>query len=246
MGRFRMAIRFAGRSTKFFPDWKRDCARPRYRAPEGIASIAVDGWAVDYVRLNQRGQPLGQPFCYRDERSVRSKDAVDQIARPHWMFVHTGAQPLRINTIYQLLADVASGIDPHAPWVCLPEYVLYYLGGRRVAEFTNATHTGLVDLETGDWSEPLLTSAQHPSRLSPSHRSHRSSDRKASRASHRSRAISRHPTNPARLPRHCFGNRRHPCAARTDCLYLFRNMVARWHSHAEVDYDTRSNGRRFH
>jgi rhamnulokinase len=72
------------------------------------------------------------------------------------MFVHTGAQPLRINTIYQLLADVASGIDPHAPWVCLPEYVLYYLGGRRVAEFTNATHTGLVDLETGNWSEPLL------------------------------------------------------------------------------------------
>ena len=59
-------------------------------APEGIASIAVDGWAVDYVRLNQRGQPLGQPFCYRDERSVRSKDAVDQIARSaldvcsHW------------------------------------------------------------------------------------------------------------------------------------------------------------------
>ena len=125
-------------------------------APEGIASIAVDGWAVDYVRLNQRGQLLGQPFCYRDERSVRSKDAVDQIVPPHWMFVHTGAQPLRINTIYQLLADVASGIDPHAPWVCLPEYVLYYLGGRRVAEFTNATHTGLVDLETGNWSEPLL------------------------------------------------------------------------------------------
>jgi rhamnulokinase len=125
-------------------------------APEGIASIAVDGWAVDYVRLNQRGQPLGQPFCYRDERSVRSKDAVDQIARPNWMFVHTGAQPLRINTIYQLLADVAGGIDPHAPWVCLPEYVLYYLGGRRVAEFTNATHTGLVDLETRNWSEPLL------------------------------------------------------------------------------------------
>jgi len=108
------------------------------------------------VRLNNNGHPLHQPFCYRDERSVQSKEAADQMAHPHWMFVHTGAQPLRINTVYQLLADRAAGIDPHARWVCLPEYVLHHLGGRRVAEYTNATHTGLVDIETCDWSEPLL------------------------------------------------------------------------------------------
>jgi len=125
-------------------------------APEGIASIAVDGWAVDYVRLDKNDKPIREPFCYRDERSILSKDAADKLARPDWMFVHTGAQPLRINTIYQLLADKAAGIDIHAPWVCLPEYVLHHLGGRRVAEYTNATHTGLVDIETGDWSEPLL------------------------------------------------------------------------------------------
>lgn len=125
-------------------------------APEGIASIAVDGWAVDYVRLNKTGQPLRVPFCYRDERTIRSKEFADHLADPHTMFVRTGAQPLRINTVYQLLADSTAGIDPHAPWVCLPEYVLYHLGGRRVAEYTNATHTGMVDIQTGDWSEPLL------------------------------------------------------------------------------------------
>ena len=36
-------------------------------APEGIASIAVDGWAVDYVRLGADGRALANPFCYRDE-----------------------------------------------------------------------------------------------------------------------------------------------------------------------------------
>jgi len=136
-------------------------------APEGIASIAVDGWAVDYVRLDMDGQPLRKPFCYRDERTILSKKAADKLARPHWMFVHTGAQPLRINTVYQLLADSASGIDIHAPWVCLPEYVLYRLGGRRVAEYTNATHTGLVDIETGDWSEPLLRLLKIPKNSLP-------------------------------------------------------------------------------
>jgi rhamnulokinase len=72
------------------------------------------------------------------------------------MFARTGAQPLRINTVYQLLADPAAGLDPCAPWLNLPEYVLYRLGGRRVAEYTNATHSGLVDIDSGDWSGPVL------------------------------------------------------------------------------------------
>lgn len=125
-------------------------------APEGIASIAVDGWAVDYVRLDSDGAPIAHPFCYRDERTVRSKDAADRVAKSDWMFEKTGAQPLRINTVYQLLADLDAGIDPRAPWINLPEYVLYRLGGRRVAEYTNATHTALVDLKTRDWSDEVL------------------------------------------------------------------------------------------
>ncbi len=125
-------------------------------APEGIASIAVDSWAVDYVRLDAHGHPLGDPFCYRDQRTLASKTAADQIAPPLEIFELTGAQPLRINTVYQLLADAACGIDPQAPWVCIPEYVLCWLGGRRVAEYTNATHTGLMDLGAGNWSHKLF------------------------------------------------------------------------------------------
>jgi rhamnulokinase len=125
-------------------------------ATEGIASIAVDSWAVDYVRLGADGKPLAEPFCYRDERTAASKEAADKLITHETLFRRTGAQPLRLNTIYQLMADPASGIDPHAPWLCMPEYVLYWLGGRRVAEYTNATHTGLVDIETGDWAHDLF------------------------------------------------------------------------------------------
>ena len=125
-------------------------------APEGIASIAVDGWAVDYVRLDADGKALANPYCYRDERTIKTKEAADNIALPEWVFRHAGAQPLRINTVYQLLADPAAGIDGHAPWINLPEYVLFRLGGLRVAEYTNATHTGLVDITTGDWSSSLF------------------------------------------------------------------------------------------
>lgn len=129
-------------------------------APEGIRSIAVDGWAVDYVRLasgdSARPVALHAPYCYRDERTVESKLAADKAIPASDMFAITGAQPLRINTVYQLVADNGAGIDARMPWILLPEYVLFHLGGRRVAEYTNATHTGLVDLQTGTWSRPIF------------------------------------------------------------------------------------------
>ncbi len=137
------------------------------RAPEGIASIAVDGWAVDYVRLGPDGKPLADPFCYRDERTLAAKAKVDAIIPPERLFALAGAQPLRINTLYQLVADAESGVDSNAPWLCLPEYVLHWLGAPRVAEFTNATHTGLVDLVTGNWSEALFKQLGIPFSAAP-------------------------------------------------------------------------------
>ena len=140
-------------------------------APEGIASIAVDSWSVDYVRLDAGGKPLREPFCYRDERTTAAKEAADAIAPPVELFQRNGALPLRLNTVYQLLADPAAGprdrIDPHTPWVMMPEYVLYWLGGRRVAEYTNATHTGLVSLKTGDWDAELFRSLDLPLDAAP-------------------------------------------------------------------------------
>jgi rhamnulokinase len=125
-------------------------------APEGIRSIAVDGWAVDYIRLNPQSEPLHAPFCYRDERTVAAKVWAEERIAPEELFAINGAQPLRINTVYQLIADSQAGIDAHIPWLLLPEYILHTLGGRAVAEYTNATHTGLVDLDTGDWSEAIF------------------------------------------------------------------------------------------
>jgi rhamnulokinase len=132
-------------------------------APEGIASIGVDGWSVDYVRLVPGGKMLCEPFCYRDERTAESKRNADAIVAPFDLYQRTGAYPLYLNTLYQLMADPASGpeadsekIDKRAPWVMLPEFVLYWLSGRRVAEYTNATHTGLVNLKTGAWDAELF------------------------------------------------------------------------------------------
>ena len=123
-------------------------------APEGIRSIAADGWAVDYVRLNQTGEAIADPFCYRDERTIRSQAEVwKRISAAHLRSI-TGTEMSRINTLYQLCADPDDLQEK--PWLNLPEYVLHRLGGRAVAEYTNATHTQLVDAEKRSWSPEVF------------------------------------------------------------------------------------------
>jgi len=122
-------------------------------AVEGVRSIGVDGWAVDYVRLGRGGTPLAEPFCYRDERTIAAETALHERISAERMREITGIQLLRINTVYQLYADDSS--IHAAPWLNLPEYVLYRLGGRRVAEWTNATHTQMVGLD-GQWSPEIF------------------------------------------------------------------------------------------
>lgn len=116
-----------------------------------IAAIGVDGWAVDYVRLTETGLPIAQPFCYRDLRTEAMEAALARKCSREELFALCGVQPLRINSLYQLMADRRSGIPPTTRWVNLPEYLLARLGGRIAAEFTNATHTGLVDIQTRAW-----------------------------------------------------------------------------------------------
>lgn len=121
-----------------------------------ITAVAVDGWAADYVRLRADGTPLADPFCYRDERTVEAEKRVHNLISRERLYDLTGVQLLRFNTVYQLFADRLSGIDQCAPWVNLPEYLASWLGGRRVSEYTNATHTQLVSKGAQDWCREVF------------------------------------------------------------------------------------------
>jgi rhamnulokinase len=129
-------------------------------ATEGVRSIAVDGWAVDYVRLDAKGLPLADPFCYRDERTVKAERALHRRIGPERLRELTGVQLLRINTLYQLYADALEGLPDGRQWLNLPEYVLSRWGGARVAEHTNATHTQMVELYKRQWCREIFSAAE--------------------------------------------------------------------------------------
>jgi len=128
-------------------------------APEGIRSIAVDGWAVDYVRLGHDRAPLADPFCYRDLRTVAAEQYLHRHLSPERMREITAITSMRINTLYQLHADRLTNLPAGRGWLNLPEYVLYSLGGKPVAEETNAAHSQLVDVDQRAWSQEIFTAA---------------------------------------------------------------------------------------
>jgi rhamnulokinase len=126
-------------------------------AHEGIASIGIDGWAVDYVRLRESGELFEDAYCYRDVRTEAAEKKVHELVSPARLYAFTGIQILRINTLYQLYADKLAAESAGLRWMNLPEYMSFRLGGERVAEYTNATHTALVALGTRQWSAQIFT-----------------------------------------------------------------------------------------
>lgn len=137
-------------------------------SPEGIAAVGVDGWAVDYVRLGPSGQPVSNPFCYRDPRTIQSQKEVHARISPERLYQLTGVQDLPLNTLYQLKADGPNVTVQNTPWTNLPEFVLQHLGGRRVSEYTNATHTQLLNIATQSWCPEIFGAAGISTQAAPS------------------------------------------------------------------------------
>ncbi len=151
-----------GRIVAGIDEGLRQCAEI---ATEGVRSIAVDGWAVDYVRLAEDGVALEDPFCYRDQRCEIAQQALHKRISAERLRELTGVQIQPLNTVYQLYADRLSGVAQRC-WLNLPEYLLYLWGGEPVAERTNATHTGLVGLD-GSWCEEISAAAELDIALAP-------------------------------------------------------------------------------
>ncbi len=129
-------------------------------ATEGIAAIAVDGWAVDYVRLDAAGRPYGDPFCYRDMRTIAAEEELHASISAERLREITAISPMRINTLYQRVADRQAGLPCEGGWLNLPEYLLFRLGGKAVSEQSMAAHSQMIDAATRNWSSEIAEAAK--------------------------------------------------------------------------------------
>ncbi|GGO63398.1 rhamnulokinase [Microbacterium nanhaiense] len=143
----------------------RDGLREAFRVAPDIASIGIDSWAVDYALL--RGdRMLGTPFHYRDERTAAGVEAVHDVESFEELYRRNGLQFLPFNTLYQLACE--QGVTDTADAMLLvPDLFAWLLTGEKVAERTNASTTGLLDVTTKEWDLELAEKLGLPTRIFP-------------------------------------------------------------------------------
>jgi len=133
-----------------------------------LAGIGVDAWGVDYALLGEGGALLENPYHYRDRRTEGvMEEVIAKIGRQE-IYGATGIQFMPINTLYQLFAAQRRTPKIVAAAKCLltiPDLFNYWLCGRAVCEFTNATTTQMVDAVKRTWATGLMESLGLPSHL---------------------------------------------------------------------------------
>lgn len=122
-----------------------------------VASLGVDSWGVDYGLLDDAGNLLQDPVCYRDARTVGvMEQAFARVTREE-IFACTGIQFMPLNTLFQLYAQVQAGLPSKAAKLLLmPDLINYFLTGKAVTEYTNATTTQMLNAKSGAWDTELL------------------------------------------------------------------------------------------
>ena len=122
-----------------------------------VKSLSIDTWGVDYVLLS--GDKVIEPvFAYRDHRTDEVIDTVHNLMPFSELYRRTGIQFQSFNTIYQLYWDsINDRLSDATEFLMIPEYLSYALTGNKVKEYTNATTTGLINRESGEYDKEIIS-----------------------------------------------------------------------------------------
>ena len=132
-----------------------------------IESLSIDTWGVDYVLL--RGDEEVLPvYAYRDNRTEAVIPQVHEKMPFTQLYARTGCQFQPFTTIYQLYDDKVNGrLEGVTDMLMIPEYLLWKLCGVKAREYTEATTTGILNAQTGEFDMEIVEALGYPKALFP-------------------------------------------------------------------------------
>jgi sugar (pentulose or hexulose) kinase len=146
-----------------------DCVR-RISKEERITSMGVDTWGVDFALLDRNGLLISTPYHYRDSRTDGMMEkAFEKLSRER-IYDITGIQFMQLNTLYQLFSLVANDsplLKIADKLLMIPDLINYWLTGRAVAEYTEATTSQIFDTRKGTWSQEIIHAMGFPAHVFP-------------------------------------------------------------------------------
>lgn len=137
-------------------------------AAEGaeVRSLGIDTWGVDFGLIDARGDLIGWPVSYRDQRTAGMQEHVfSHSLDSQAYYALTGIQQLDINTIFQLAALRAADdvrLREAVKLLFMPDLLAYYLTGHAANEYTIASTSGLLDARRRDWAWSTIDALDLP------------------------------------------------------------------------------------
>ena len=125
----------------------------------GFDSIGIDTWGVDFGLIDSEGKLMENPVHYRDTRTAGLVEESFKTMPKEKLYGITGIQFMELNTLFQLIS-----LKKYRPWMLeradkmlfMPDLFAYMLTGKMCAEYSIATTSQLIDLETKSWSKEIL------------------------------------------------------------------------------------------
>ena len=137
---------------------------------EGLTpvSVGIDTWGCDFVLLDNEKKLLGDSVAYRDARTNGVPEKVAAIISDSELYDATGLQKLPFNTIYQLMAvkeQTPEILDKASHFLTVPDYFNFLLTGEITNEYTCASTTELVNVDSMEWDYALIEKLGLPSHI---------------------------------------------------------------------------------
>lgn len=135
-----------------------------------LEAVGVDTWGVDFALLDKDGMLLASPFNYRDSRSNGMMEEAFKRLPKERIYEITGIQFMPINGFYHFLSmlvrksPILGIVDK---FLMVPDLLNYWLSGKAVAEFTEATTSQLYDTRKQKWSEEIIDAMGFPRHIFP-------------------------------------------------------------------------------
>lgn len=134
----------------------------------GFESIGIDTWGVDFGLIDEKGYLLENPVHYRDERNVGMSEEAEKYMSKDEMYDRTGIQFMDFNTVFQLLSlkkNRPELLERADKLLFMPDLLAYMLTGEKVSEYSIATTSQMVNIETQTWDKNILDALGIPEKI---------------------------------------------------------------------------------
>ncbi|NPV82287.1 MAG: rhamnulokinase [Candidatus Aminicenantes bacterium] len=133
----------------------RDCRRDGLE----VSSLGVDTWGVDFGLLDERGNLLSLPYCYRHRSFPQAMEKYFKNFPGEELYRLTGIQFLPFNSLFQLycyLEENPGIIRAARRLLFTPDLINYLLTGKQATELTIASTSQMLSPFTRSWIPELL------------------------------------------------------------------------------------------